>query len=200
MIFDHIQAHENFEYCLHLLSMIYSPDNYYYVSVDTASRADLTPLIDAAARLDNIQIDRTRSVTTGAAPVSSTPRSSACAASVDGPARYSWFVNISGADVPLAAQSDIMSRLAALSKQGVEACLSFEPPDDMSRVRYHTQQMAPGEAPHVWRSWSGVSIRHRPADRACLRSRRVSVFRPIRRLRVRRYAGQADHRPPPPRE
>ncbi len=63
MIFYHMQTHANFDYCRRLLSMIYSPDNYYYISIDTPSREDPSPLLDAAIRLDNVQIDHTKSVT-----------------------------------------------------------------------------------------------------------------------------------------
>ena len=155
MIFYHIQAHDDFDYCLHLLSMIYSPENYYYVSIDAAARGNYAPLIDAATRLDNVQIDRTKSVTWAGISLLNAVMV-ALRRFVDGPAHCSWFVNISGLDIPLKTQPQMMARLDGLSKKGVEACVNFGEQPDLSQVRYFVEQMAPHEAPRVWQPGPGV--------------------------------------------
>ncbi len=111
MIFYHIQAHDNFDYLKTLVSYIFHPENFYFISVDATVPPEEAAVLDEL-RCANISISRNATVTWGGLTrvnslllgiesfVASSPH-------------LHYFINISGVDFPIKTQDEILDVLGA---------------------------------------------------------------------------------------
>lgn len=146
MIFYHIQAHDNFDYLKTLLSYIYHPENYYFISIDVAVPAERTAELDELAGYGNISVLRNVAITWGGFSLVNSVLLGMRRFLVS-PANLSHFMNISGTDFPLKTQSEMFATLSAFDAGKPAAWVDSHmcateyfvenatPPDNYRRIR-----------------------------------------------------------------
>jgi hypothetical protein len=136
VIFYHLQTHRDLDYLEKILGHIYSPNNFYYVSIDPFCPESDESLREAAARSDNIKLSRLAPATWGGFTLLNTTLVG-LRAFLDSPPCYRWFLNLSGADLPFKSQARAAEILLGHEAQGIRACFNFGPSTDALHIRPH---------------------------------------------------------------